>query len=416
MGTSALVANTTADNNTAVGYAALTANIDGHSNTAVGDTALDANTSGDSNVAIGRYALTANTTANANVAVGQSALGTNTTGASNVAVGTSALGANTTAGSNTGVGYAALAANITGANNTAFGANSLLVNTTGLDNVAVGATTLDANTTASYGTAVGKGALTTNTTGASNTAVGFKSLEVNTTGHSNTAVGNSAGDNITTGDSNIIIGSGMDAPSATADSQLNIGNWIYGSGGNIGFGVTAPSNKFEAYTTTDDQIVASFKNGSGSATATVVNIASARGDVLYALQCFKSNTTETFRIESTGNALNTNNSYGALSDIKLKENVVDATPKLTDLMGVKVRNYNLIGETTKQIGVIAQELETVFPLMVDESIDRDTDGVLLETTTKSVKYSVFVPILVKAIQEQQTLIEALTARITTLEG
>jgi hypothetical protein len=32
------------------------------------------------------------------------------------------------------------------------------------------------------------------------------------------------------------------------------------------------------------------------------------------------------------------------------------------------------------------------------------------------QYSKFVPILVKAIQEQQTLIEALTARITTLEG
>ena len=32
------------------------------------------------------------------------------------------------------------------------------------------------------------------------------------------------------------------------------------------------------------------------------------------------------------------------------------------------------------------------------------------------QYSKFVPILVKAIQEQQALIEALTARITTLEG
>jgi hypothetical protein len=40
----------------------------------------------------------------------------------------------------------------------------------------------------------------------------------------------------------------------------------------------------------------------------------------------------------------------------------------------------------------------------------------LGTTTKSVKYSVFVPMLIKAIQEQQTIIESLTARITTLEG
>jgi hypothetical protein len=38
------------------------------------------------------------------------------------------------------------------------------------------------------------------------------------------------------------------------------------------------------------------------------------------------------------------------------------------------------------------------------------------TKTKSVKYSVFVPILIKAMQEQQAIIEALEARIEALEG
>ena len=85
-------------------------------------------------------------------------------------------------------------------------------------------------------------------------------------------------------------------------------------------------------------------------------------------------------------------------------------------MQVKVRNYNLIGETTKQIGVVAQELETVFPSMVDETSDRDAEGNDLGTTTKSVKYSVFVPMLIKAIQEQQAIITELTTRITALEA
>ena len=116
-------------------------------------------------------------------------------------------------------------------------------------------------------------------------------------------------------------------------------------------------------------------------------------------------------IYGNGNVVNINNSYGALSDVKLKENIVDATPKLASLMQVKVRNYNLIGETTKQIGVVAQELETVFPAMIDESPDRDREGNDLGTTTKSVKYSVFVPMLVKAIQEQQAIIESLKARL-----
>ena len=139
-------------------------------------------------------------------------------------------------------------------------------------------------------------------------------------------------------------------------------------------------------------------------------------------------------IFSNGNIVNTNNSYGALSDIKIKENITDATPKLEDLLKVKVRNYNLIGEETKQIGVIAQELEEVFPSMIDESedfeevevpqLDEEGNEVLNEegkvvttkervskgTTTKSVKYSVFVPMLIKAIQELKAEIDSLKTK------
>jgi len=119
----------------------------------------------------------------------------------------------------------------------------------------------------------------------------------------------------------------------------------------------------------------------------------------------------TFLVRPNGNVLNANNSYGSLSDAKLKENIVDATPKLAGLMQVKVRNYNLIGSDKKQLGVVAQELEQVFPAMVDESFDMDADGNNLSTTTKSVKYSVFVPMLIKAMQEQQAIIENLKARL-----
>jgi hypothetical protein len=122
-------------------------------------------------------------------------------------------------------------------------------------------------------------------------------------------------------------------------------------------------------------------------------------------------------IKGDGDLENTNNSYGAVSDIKLKENITDATPKLSGLLDVRVVNYNLIAQPdVKQIGVIAQELEIIFPALVKESPDLDDDGEDLGTTTKSVKYSVFVPMLIKAIQEQQTIIESLEARITALES
>jgi hypothetical protein len=114
-------------------------------------------------------------------------------------------------------------------------------------------------------------------------------------------------------------------------------------------------------------------------------------------------------IRTSGNVENTNNSYGALSDAKLKENVTDATPKLEKLNQVRIVNFNIIGDERKQIGVIAQELEQVFPGMIDESPDKDKEGNDLGTTTKSVKYSVFVPMLIKAIQELKTEFDAYKA-------
>jgi hypothetical protein len=128
------------------------------------------------------------------------------------------------------------------------------------------------------------------------------------------------------------------------------------------------------------------------------------------------NDTGRFRVLDSGNAQNTNNSYGSISDIKLKENIVDATPKLEKLNQVRVVNYNLIGGEQKQIGVIAQELEHIFPSMIEETVDRDAEGKDLGTTTKAVKYSVFVPMLIKAIQEQQAIITDLKSRIEALEN
>jgi hypothetical protein len=124
-----------------------------------------------------------------------------------------------------------------------------------------------------------------------------------------------------------------------------------------------------------------------------------------------------FQVADSGNVTNTNNSYGAISDVKLKENIVDASPKLEDLCKVKVRQYNLKSDPDhKQIGVVAQELEEVFAGLVEETADKDREGNYLGTTTKQVKYSVFVPMLIKAMQEQQALIENLTTRLNALEG
>lgn len=174
---------------------------------------------------------------------------------------------------------------------------------------------------------------------------------------------------------------------------------------------TSLASSGEISTTNVGAAVTSFSAqcSAGDQSATSLKLTSSRTDVFYHIQAFTSGTSEQFRVEANGNVKNTNSSYGSLSDIKIKENVVDATPKLDDLMKVRIRNYNIIGETTKQIGVVAQELEEIFPGMVDETQDRDVDGEFLGTTTKGVKYSVFVPILVKAIQELKAEFDAYKA-------
>jgi len=122
-----------------------------------------------------------------------------------------------------------------------------------------------------------------------------------------------------------------------------------------------------------------------------------------------------FQVLGNGNVVNTNNSYGSISDFKLKENIADSTPKLDKLNQVRVVTFNMVGDSQKQIGIIAQELEQIFPSLIIERSDYDAEGNDLGTVTKSVKYSVFVPMLIKAMQEQQAIIEALEARVAALE-
>ena len=118
-------------------------------------------------------------------------------------------------------------------------------------------------------------------------------------------------------------------------------------------------------------------------------------------------------IYSNGNVLNTNNSYGSLSDLKLKENIVDANSQWDDLKALQVRNYNFKeGQTHTQIGLVAQEVELVSPGLITESPDRDEEGNDLGTVTKSVNYSVLYMKAVKALQEAMERIETLEARLT----
>ena len=109
-----------------------------------------------------------------------------------------------------------------------------------------------------------------------------------------------------------------------------------------------------------------------------------------------------FNVFGNGSVNNSTGTYGTISDLRLKENISDARNYLADLLKLRVVKYSLKSEQSAvatKIGFVAQEVEQVFPTLVETNGD----------DVKSIKTSILIPMLLKAIQE-------LTARVQTLEA
>jgi len=115
-----------------------------------------------------------------------------------------------------------------------------------------------------------------------------------------------------------------------------------------------------------------------------------------------------------------NGTYGTYSDLKLKENIVDANSQWADIKAVQLKNYSMKEDSlseANQLGVIAQDLEASgMQKLIEEMDDKDVDGNFLGTTTKHVKYSILHLKALGALQEAMERIETLEARLTALEN
>jgi len=98
------------------------------------------------------------------------------------------------------------------------------------------------------------------------------------------------------------------------------------------------------------------------------------------------------------------------SDRNLKEDDREISQGLPEVLAMRPVNFKWIDEDRfgkqRELGFIAQEMQELVP----EVIGENSDGSL------SLDYPKLVPVLVKAIQEQQAIITALTARVEALEG
>ena len=134
------------------------------------------------------------------------------------------------------------------------------------------------------------------------------------------------------------------------------------------------------------------------------------------------NGNQRIRIERDGDIDNTNNSYGSLSDVKLKENIVDAKSQWDDIKALKVRNFNLKADPNKvkMLGLVAQEAEAVSAGLVktenDIEIDEKSGEGKVIGQTKYLKYSILYMKAIKALQEAMAKIEILETKVTALEA
>jgi polyhydroxyalkanoate synthesis regulator phasin len=263
-------------------------------------------------------------------------------------------------GLNTAIGSLALNSNTTGAYNTAIGSSSLQHNGGGSSNTAIGLATLDFNTDGNSNTAIGYHALN-NSNGSSNVASGAYALENNSTGSSNVAIGYYAL-NTTTGGNNIAIGTNAGQTLTTGSANIEIGN--------VG----------------------------DAADANTIRI----GDSFYQTKAFIAG----IRGKTTGNAnaipvlIDSAGQLGTMSSSRrYKFDISDmdrATDGLMQLRPVTFRYLAHGDNAPLQYGLIAEEVDQVYP----ELVARNKDG-----QVETVMYQFLAPMLLNEVQKQHRQID-----------
>jgi len=253
------------------------------------------------------------------------------------------------------------------------------------------------------------------------------------------------------------------------------------SDGQVGIGTTSPDIKFHVAAAVNGQIF-KFNNTrtSGGTAGGLVQYSYAPDDSSnHFFYCTDTVANRLF-IHSNGNVVNHDNSYGQISDERIKQNITDANSQWNDIKSIKVRNFERkddvaqygVGEKV-QIGVVAQEVETVSPGLIkegepmaedikmssefgtlytsDDAETKDGDDAVLYVAedeevingeyevgdvkipathskkvgdiksltgekVKTVAYSVLYMKAIKALQEAMAKIETLETKVAALEG
>jgi len=164
--------------------------------------------------------------------------------------------------------------------------------------------------------------------------------------------------------------------------------------------------------------------GVGSVVASFSNNTNTSGyNGIWAVVGSNGNNTSTYHFRGNTSGVNNWYLYGNgttsySSDERLKKNIETTRDGyLEDIKQLRVVKYNWKNHedgTPKELGLIAQEVEQVFPGLVQEDLEQVSDDDL--THYKQLKGSVLPVILLKALQEANAKIETLEAKVAALES
>jgi Chaperone of endosialidase len=182
-----------------------------------------------------------------------------------------------------------------------------------------------------------------------------------------------------------------------------LGSNIYNSGlGNVGIGTSTTNAPLQFANTLDNRKLALYEAANNdhqfygfgiNPTTLRYQVESPNASHIFYAGLTNSTSKELFRISGNG-SVTVNGVFTLTSDARLKKNIKNLGNQMPKFMALNAKTYNWIDETKSaktQIGLIAQEVEKIYPELVDTN----------ETGYKSVNYIGLIPVLLEGIKDLQ---------------